>query len=160
MKRIALLIFVLFIGIYCRAQVKTYVCKYILDGYIEHTDYIQLTFKNDTLTKGVYCGNWDGVSFVADIETAESKDCNDSYNLKFHLKNYKFSKEPVSPYVKPDFIEPEPNDDDLPMEFHSIGREVNSYWGKVSDKKLLLKVAMWFYGSRTDELIFNRIEDE
>ena len=158
MERKALLIFVLFIGIYCRAQVKTYVCKYTFDGE-ERTDYIQLTFKNDTLAKGVYYGNWDEVGFVADIDTSKYE-CIDDYNLKFHLKNYKFSKEPVTPYIKSDYIEPEPGDDDLPLEFHSQAREGTSYFGTISDKKLLLNMVLWFYDGRADKLIFNKVEDE
>jgi len=114
------------------AQEKIYVYEHLSSRGEKLSDYIQLFFNNDTIVSGVYYGNAEYISFVADIKF---KTENDNHYLNFSLTKYRYTFEKVFPYKKLDFINSEClsnqiyKDDNFSGYIKDDGLDL--YWGRL-----------------------------
>ncbi len=149
-------IFIYFISIFCinchdetTVTVRTYKYEYTSTNNEKLFDYIQFTYKNNSIVKGEYYGNENDIHFVADIKFKKNIQ-NDL--LSFSLDNYRFCDESSNPFQKTKCFKMK----SPPFEV----KDGPGFLGNISGEQLILKRVFWYYDSKFDKMTFTLVKED
>lgn len=126
---------------------RTYKFEHSSENSETLTDYIQLTFKGDSVIKGTYYGNEDDYHFISDIKFNTN---NSNEDARFSLTEYRYCSGYCTPFRKAKCLE---------MKNGSLKGEIQ-FWGAISPKQLELNRTFYYYDSRFDEMLFTLVKEE